>query len=103
MALPPAAARLALPARIRLAAQIGSVYERDDDLESALSYAELALSLAQGTPHADLTRRRDELQMAVRLARRNALRRPTLHADLAQAVQVRPQLTTLTLLQEASQ
>lgn len=99
----PQATELDLATRIRLAAQITLANQRDGNLESALAYADLAVSLSKDNPQVDLTRRRDDLKTAVLLARRNALRRPDLHADLAQSVQVRPHLTASTLDQEERQ
>ncbi|MDP9051789.1 MAG: tetratricopeptide repeat protein [Acidobacteriota bacterium] len=103
VSLPQAADKLALSARIRLASQIASTYQRDGNVDSALAYAELAMTLAKDSPQPELARRRDELKAAVLLARRNALRRPDLHAALAQSIQVRPRLTASTLTQEESQ
>ena len=101
--LPPASASLDLATRIHLATQVASANERDGDLESALGYAELAVSLSSQAPQPELTRRRDELRTAVLLDRRNALRRPDLHPALEQPNQVRPRLTASTLSQEESQ
>jgi hypothetical protein len=103
VSLPSAAASLRLADRIRLATQIASASERDGNLESALAYSELAVSLAKNSPQPGLTRHRDDLKTAVLLARRNRLRQPDLHAELAQSVQVRPRLTASTLHQEESQ
>jgi hypothetical protein len=100
--LPSAAARLDLATRIRLATQIASANQRDGNLESALAYAELAVSLAKDHPQPELTRRRNELKTDVLLARRNSLRQPDLHAELAQSIQVRPRLTASTIPQEQS-
>jgi tetratricopeptide (TPR) repeat protein/predicted Zn-dependent protease len=94
---------LDLVTRIRLATQIAFANERDGNLESSLAYAELAVSLAKESPQPELTRRRDDLNTAVLLARRNSLRRPNLHAELDQSNQVRPRLTASTLSQEESQ
>jgi hypothetical protein len=102
--LPQAAARLDLPTRIRLATQLASANQRDGNLESAYAYAQLAVTLAKDSPpQPELTRRRDDLKTAVLLARRNRLRRPDLHAALAQSNQVRPHLTASNVYQEQSQ
>jgi cytochrome c-type biogenesis protein CcmH/NrfG len=103
VSLPQPADLLDLPRRIRLASQIASANQRDGDLESALAYAQLAVTLARDSPQPVLTRHRDDLKTAVLLARRNALRRPDLHADLNQSIQVRPRLTASALIQEESQ
>jgi hypothetical protein len=101
--LPPGAGDLNLSTRIRLATQIASANERDGNLESALAYAELAVSLAKESPQPELTRRRDDLNTAVLIARRNSLRRPNLRAELDQSNQVRPRLTASTVSREESQ
>jgi hypothetical protein len=101
--LPPGSGELDLATRIRLATKIATAHERDDSLESAFAYAELAVGLAKDSPQPELTRRRDDLKTAVLLARRNSLRRPDLHAALDQSNQVRPQLTASTVYQEESQ
>ena len=101
--LPQPADRLDLPTRIRLASQLASASQGDGNLESALAYAQLAVTLAKNSPQPDLARRRDELRTAILLARRNAARRPDLHAALNQAIQVRPRLTASALNQEESQ
>jgi hypothetical protein len=106
VSLPRAADQLSLAVRIRLALQIASANQRDGDLASALAYAELAVSLAEGSPQTGLTSRRDALEVALRLDRRNGQRRPDLHAELAQSSQVRPRLTASpvgALRQEPSQ
>jgi hypothetical protein len=94
---------LDLATRIRVVTQIASANERDGNLESALAYAELAVSLAKEPPPPELTRRRDDLKTAVLVARRNSLRRPDLHEALDQSIQVRPYLTASTVYQEESQ
>jgi tetratricopeptide (TPR) repeat protein len=91
--LPRVAGEPGLAGRIRLASQIASANQRDGDLASALAYAELAVSLSTGSPQTGPTRRRDELRVALLLDRRNSLRRPDFHAELAQSSQVRPRLT----------
>jgi hypothetical protein len=101
--LPPAVYKLDLPVRIRLATQMASANQRDGNLESALAYAELAVSLAKESPQPELMHRRDDLKTAVLLARRNSLRRPLLRAQLDQSNQVRPHLTASTVYQEESQ
>ena len=101
--LPQSADALDLPTRIRLATRIASASQRDGNLETAFAYARLAVSLAKDSPQPDLVRRRDELRSAILLARRNALRRPDLHAALNQPIQVRPRLTASALSQEESQ
>ncbi|MDQ2842905.1 MAG: hypothetical protein M3Y72_18080 [Acidobacteriota bacterium] len=93
VSLPAAAGDLEIHARIRLASQIASASQRDGNVESALAYAQLAIDLAKGMVSPELTRHRDELRTAVVLARRNALRRPTLRDEPAQSAQVRPRLT----------
>jgi tetratricopeptide (TPR) repeat protein len=110
-ALPPGALTLDLPSRIRLASQLASACERDGDLPTALSYAQLALDLQTGTlrgsdqtaphnpPDPALLHRRDALKTAVELARRNAARIPTLHKELAQSNQIRPRLSPAGLAQ----
>jgi tetratricopeptide (TPR) repeat protein len=110
-ALPPGALTLDLPARIRLANQLASAWERDGDLPTALSYAQLALDLQTATlrfsdqtaphnpPDPALLHRRDALKTAVELDRRNAARIPTLHRELAQSNQIRPRLTPADLAQ----
>lgn len=100
--LPPAAFRLDLAARIRLATQLSSANQSDGNLESAFAYAELTIKLAKD-PQPELTRRRDDLKTAILLARRNSLRRPDLHAALEQSKQVRPRLTASAIYQEESQ
>jgi hypothetical protein len=94
---------LDLTTRIRVATQLASANERDGNLESALAYAELAVSLAKESSQPELTHRRDDLKSAVLLARRNSLRRPNLRAELDQSNQVRPRLTASTVSQEESQ
>jgi tetratricopeptide (TPR) repeat protein len=113
--LPPGALTLDLPTRIHLATQLASAYERDGDLPTALSYAQLALDLQTGTirfsdqtaphnpPDPALVHRRDALKTAVELARRNAARIPTLHKELAQSNQIRPRLTPAGLAQLAQE
>jgi hypothetical protein len=101
--LPQAASLLDLPSRIRLASQIASANQRSGDLESALAYAELATQLAKDSPEPELIHRREQLKAAVLLSHSNALRRPNLHAALAQTVPVRPRLTASMLTQEEAQ
>jgi hypothetical protein len=103
ISLPADAESLDLPTRIRLASQLSTVTQRDGDLTSAYQYAQLAATLAEDTPQPALMRRRDELQTAILLERRNALRRPNLSAALAQSVQVRPRLTPSDLSKEDAQ
>jgi hypothetical protein len=103
--LPPSANALDVPTQIRLATLLSSAHQRNGTLESALAFAQLALDLASrdnASPPPDLLHRRDDLRQAILLARGNALRRPTLHPDLAQTLQVRPRLTPA-LLQELPQ
>jgi hypothetical protein len=101
-ALPEVARQLDLPAQIRLATQLSRVSERDGDLDSSLGYAQLAVELAADaqTPDPAQIKRRDDLEMAVRLERRNATRRPVLTQELAQTVVVRPRLTAADLVNQ---
>jgi len=103
VSLPSAADNLDLATRIHLAARIASLNETDGNLESALSYAELAVRLAKDSPQPQLTRHRDDLKTAALLSRRNGLRRPSLHAALAQSNQVRPRLIASAASPEDSQ
>ncbi len=106
--LPPAFENLDLPTKIRLATLLATAHQRDNDLTQALSYAQLAVNLAQpptgappqaasspevGSIPPALLKLRDTLKTAVALETRNATRRPTLHEELAQSNQVRPRLT----------
>ena len=102
VSLPPATARLELATRIRVATQLATANQSEGDLESALAYAELAVTLAADSPQPGLTCRRNDLRTDVLLARRNSLRRPDLHAALEQSNQVRPRLSAATVYQEES-
>jgi hypothetical protein len=101
--VPAAFYSLDLATRIRVVTQLATANQRDGNLESAYAYAQLAVTLSNGSPQPELTRRRDDLKAAVLVARRNSLRRPNLHQALDQSIQVRPHLTAATVYQEESQ
>jgi tetratricopeptide (TPR) repeat protein len=101
--LPPGSGGLDLAAKIRLTGVLASANERYGNLTIALRYAELGISLAKDSPHAELTNRRDELKTALLLAQRNRLRLPNLRATLEQSKQVRPRVTSATIHEEDSQ
>ncbi len=82
-------------ARIRLAEIVASAYQRDDQLDQALPYLQLAIALSQhgGQADAQLIRRRNDLVALIKLEGLNARRRPVIHKELAQPGDVRPRLT----------
>ncbi|HEY5057107.1 MAG TPA: hypothetical protein VII58_13160 [Acidobacteriaceae bacterium] len=102
-ALPHGSNNLDLATRIRLVTLLSSANARDGNLASALTYAQLAVTLAKDSPQPELTHRRDELKTALLIARRNLTRRPILRPALSQPNQVRPRLTASNLSQEDSQ
>jgi hypothetical protein len=104
-ALPLAAMKLEAAARIRLALQLSSAFERDGDLSSAGGFAKLASNEAEASSDSRRSaaeRRVQSLGTAVLLAQRNAARLPVLHESLTQSTQVRPRLSAADVaLQEA--
>jgi len=95
--LPTPSDTLDQPTKIRLASAIASAFERDGDLDSALAYAEAAVTLSKSSPQPALAHRRDELKTALQLTRRNLGRSPNLRPELEQSIPVRPRLTASTL------
>jgi tetratricopeptide (TPR) repeat protein len=91
--LPAAAASLDLQTKIRLATLLADANQRENDLPTALTYAQLATDLAKSSPQSALLHQRAALKTAIELAARNAARLPHLHMDLSQSTQIRPRLT----------
>jgi hypothetical protein len=106
LALP---ATLGTAARIRLAVVLASAYGRDQNPAQALYFDQLAIHLDAADlrpghkPDPALARRLVDLRAAQLLEARNALRRPTIHADLDQSNQVRPRLALADLLRAEAQ
>ena len=81
-----------------LAAQVAQVYEHTGSPESAVPYLRLAVRLQKDPGiHATLQRHLEQVNAALALERRNALRRPVIQRALNQSVLVRPQIAATVL------
>jgi hypothetical protein len=96
MALPfPLAHTLDRPAQIRLATLLASAFNREHNPTQSLFFDRLAVQIDAQNPKPDpvVVKRLADFEAAQALEKKNALRRPLIHADLDQSVQVRPRLT----------
>jgi tetratricopeptide (TPR) repeat protein len=81
--------------QIRLAGLMASAYQRDHMPTLALYYDQLAVNIDSRNPKPDpaLAKRLADMRTTIRLEKKNALRRPLIHADLDQANLIRPRQT----------
>ena len=96
MAFPFALAQtLDRPTQIRLATLLASAFNRDHNPAQSLFFDRLAVHIDAKNPKPDpaVVKRLADFEAAQALEKKNALRRPLIHADLDQPVQVRPRLT----------
>jgi hypothetical protein len=74
---------------------LASAFNREHNLAQSLFFDRLAVHIDAQNPKPDpvVVKRLADFEAAQALEKKNALRRPLIHADLDQSVQVRPRLT----------